>query len=365
MKIGWWSLIKLALSGGLALLLAGMAYLAWALSQPIQQEVQVYEIASGSGVGQVARDLAKRGVLKEPYALIVWSYLQGTTRAIHAGEYRFDNKMTLRDVYNDIVEGNVKRYTITIVEGWTFAQMTTAVQNAPKLAKTLPDYDAKTVMTALGHQEQHPEGRFFPDTYVYTAGTTDVDLFKQSYQRMSQQLSELWAQYSSSQQVLKAPYEALILASIIEKETRLAEERGLVSGVFHNRLRKGMRLQTDPTVIYGLGEQYSGNLTRTHLRTDHAYNTYTRHGLPPSPIALPGSASLKAALQPTATQAIYFVAKPDGSHVFSDTLQQHNQAVIKYQLGGKAKPFSSYPHKRTLSPGKLNSSSNVTNGATQ
>jgi len=332
MKKFWWFLIKIALSGAAALLVAGFIYLSWAFAQPLQRDMELFVIQQGRGIGQVARELAAQGIIKEPYSLITWSYLQGTTRKIHAGEYTFEKKMTLADLYQHIVAGKVKRYSLTIVEGWTFQQMLAALHNTPKVQTGLESYEPSGVMRALGHPDEHPEGRFFPDTYTYVAGTVDLDLLKQAYDRMAENLAKVWAQRSENL-AIKDPYQALILASIIEKETAVASERGRISGVFQNRLQKGMRLQTDPSVIYGLGKQYNGNLTRSHLRTDQPYNTYTRDGLPPTPIALPGLAALQAAVHPEQTQALYFVAKPDGSHAFSDTLQEHNQALLTIPPG--------------------------------
>lgn len=342
MKRTSWFLIKLTLSTLTALLIGGIGYLFWALSQPVQRGTELYTIAPGSGVGQIARGLVEHGVLNEPYSLIVWTYLQGTTGNMHAGEYSFNQDLTLRELYQQILAGKVKQYPVTIVEGWTFNQMIDTLRQSPKLEKTVVEQDAQAIMKALGHPEQHPEGRFFPDTYYYNAGTRDVDILRKAYQRMSEHLAQAWEQRAGSL-AIEQPEQALILASIIEKETSRADERGIVSGVFHNRLRKGMRLQTDPTVIYGLGKDYSGNLTRKHLQSDTPYNTYTRTGLPPTPIALPGAASLQAAVNPVATEALYFVARPDGSHVFSKTLSEHNRAVIQHQLGGVPKAFSSHP----------------------
>jgi UPF0755 protein len=191
----------------------------------------------------------------------------------------------------------------------------------------------------------HPEGRFFPETYHYTAGISDAMILRQAYRRMQAYLEEAWPGRDPDLPI-NTPYEALILASIVEKETGQAEERALIAGVFHNRLRKGMRLQTDPTVIYGMGEEYQGNIRRRDLERDTPYNTYTRAGLPPTPIAMPGAEAIHATLHPASTRALYFVARGDGSHEFSDTLVQHNKAVIKYQLGGRARSFSSYPAQK-------------------
>jgi len=349
MKRFWWFLIKLLASATIAGLLAGFLFLSWSLSQPLQHSADPYVIAQGSGIGRVARDLTERGIIKEPYSLIAWSYIKGTTREIHAGEYTFATATTLRELHQQIVAGRVKRYTVTIVEGWTFRKMLKALANTPKLRITLAEDTAEGIMKKLGQPQEPAEGQFFPDTYTYVAGTTDLDILRQARERMADHLSAVWALRAEGIAV-DSPKQALILASIIEKETAVPAERTLISGVFHNRLRLGMRLQTDPTVIYGLGESYKGNLTRTHLRTDTAYNTYTRAGLPPTPIALPGRGSLEAAVRPDNTRALYFVARSDGTHVFSETLQEHNQAVIKYQLGGRPKPFSSYPGPETATP---------------
>ena len=208
------------------------------------------------------------------------------------------------------------------------------MEAASKLTHTLAGLSPNAVMKRLGHAGEHPEGRFFPDTYYYTKGETDLMILAKAYDKMQKLLQQEW-QGRVANLPLKDPYEALILASIVEKETGRADERRQIAGVFINRLRRGMRLQTDPTVIYGMGESFDGNLRLKDLRRDTPYNTYTRRGLPPTPVALPGKESLQAVLHPEASDALFFVARGDGSHEFSATLEQHNKAVIKYQLNGK------------------------------
>ncbi len=235
-----------------------------------------------------------------------------------------------------MVAGDVKTYNLTVIEGWTFAQMLDAVRTHPALAHTLAeDAGADAVMEALGQPGQHPEGRFFPDTYQFPRATTDVALLRRAYRRMQRVLAEEWRQRGENLP-LDTPYEALILASIIERETGVPEERARIAGVFVERLERGMRLQTDPTVIYGLGDEFEGDLRFRHLRTDTPYNTYTRGGLTPTPIALPSRAAIHAALHPERRGELYFVSTGDGRHVFSRTLEEHNRAVIEYQLGGDA-----------------------------
>jgi len=335
-------LVRLGLAGVLATAFALSAYFVWAGRQPVQRGVDTFVVAPGSGVGQVARALTKQGVLREPYTLIVWAYARGATRAIRSGEYQLAGHLTVRELLDQLTAGKVKQYAVTIVEGWTFKQVKLALAQAPKLSATFSGLSDEEIMTAIGYAGQHPEGRFFPDSYFYVLGTVDRDVLKRAHESMARRLAQAWEQRAENL-AINTSDEALVLASLIEKETARDDERQLVSAVLHNRLRQGMRLQIDPTVIYGLGDSFNGNLTRTHLAADNPYNTYTRNGLPPTPIAMPGEAALRAAVHPADSSALYFVARRDGSHEFSETLEQHNKAVIKYQLGGKPRPFSSYP----------------------
>jgi UPF0755 protein len=227
--------------------------------------------------------------------------------------------------------GEVVQYSLTLVEGWSFRQVRTALERQSKLELTLTGLSDAQLMARLGYPGVNPEGRFFPDTYRFVRGMSDLDLLKQAYVRLEQVLAEEW-QGRADGLPYKAPYDALIMASIIEKETGVPEERGEIAGVFVRRLRIGMRLQTDPTVIYGLGERYNGKLTRAHLREPTAYNTYVIDGMPPTPIAMVGREAINAALHPVAGKSLYFVARGDGSHVFSNSLEAHNRAVREYQL---------------------------------
>jgi UPF0755 protein len=231
--------------------------------------------------------------------------------------------------------GEVVQYNLTLVEGWSFRQVREALVRESKLDLTLSELDDEQLMARLGQPGVNPEGRFFPDTYRFVRGMTDLDLLKQAYARLELVLAEEWAA-RADELPYKEPYDALIMASMIEKETGVSEERGAIAGVFIRRLRIGMRLQTDPTVIYGLGERYKGRLTRAHLREVTPYNTYQIDGMPPTPIALVGREAIHAALHPVAGRSLYFVARGDGSHVFSNSLEAHNRAVREYQLNRRA-----------------------------
>jgi len=336
------TLIALAVVAVLVAAAGGaVGYVHWFGNTPLHPGTELYTLHSGATARNLSRELYRRGAVPDPYTLVIWAYLRGDTRRLKAGEYRFRDGISARDLLAQVTRGDVVSYSFTVIEGWTFAQLRAALGEVPKLRHTLGGMSDADVMTRLGHAAEHPEGRFLPETYRYIAGMSDLDLLARAYSHMQRVLEEEWAQRAPDLP-LATPYDALILASIVEKETALADERGLIAGVFVNRLRRGMRLQTDPTVIYGLGTGFDGNLRAQDLRTDTPYNTYTRGGLPPTPIALPGRASLHAALNPAATKALYFVARGDGSHVFSETLSEHNAAVITYQLKGRRRPFSSF-----------------------
>lgn len=293
-------------------------------------------VEPGTPVSRVAADLRSRGWLMRPLYFRLAARASGSARRIQAGEYRIPPAQTPYRLLERMVTGDVLTYTLTVIEGWTFARMLEAVRNHEALVHTLPpDAGGDTVMQRLGHPEQHPEGRFFPDTYQFPRGTEDIELFRRAYERMSRVLAEEWAGREDGLP-LDSAYDALILASIIERETGVPEERPRIAGVFVERLERGMRLQTDPTVIYGLGDEFKGDIRFRHLRTDTPYNTYTRAGLTPTPIALPSRPAIHAALHPDRRGELYFVSTGDGRHVFSKTLEQHNEAVIKYQLGGDA-----------------------------
>jgi len=309
-------------------------YLFWSWNHSLQPGMEIYAVKPGMTLRAFARELSSRGVLPESHSFVWLAYLTGHQRDLKTGEYRFRNGMTARELLEQIVAGRVVEYPVVLVEGWTFREFLDAIEDAPKLTHTLTGMPPRAVMERLGHKGEHPEGRFFPDTYYYSSGQTELVILANAYDKMQKLLQQEWAKRDNNLPFRDA-YEALILASIVEKETGRADERRLIAGVFVNRLRHGMRLQTDPTVIYGMGESFDGNLRLKDLRRDTPYNTYTRSGLPPTPVAMPGKESLQAVMHPVINGALYFVSRGDGSHDFSATLEEHNKAVIKYQLKGK------------------------------
>lgn len=290
-----------------------------------------YILHPGMTVRSLAADLHQRGMLDKPLLLRAVARWQGQASRLKAGEYFLPVGTTPLKLLEILTSSQVVQYSLTIIEGWTFKQMMAAVRRDPVLAHTLTEVPNDQVMQHLGLGEQHPEGRFYPDTYHFPRGTTDAAFLKRAYKRMEAVLGQAWQQRKENLP-LKSPYEALILASIIERETGLPEERGRIAGVFIRRLKRGMLLQTDPTVIYGMGERYDGNIRKRDLTRDTPYNTYLHKGLTPTPIAMPSAASIQAALNPQAGNALYFVATGDGGHYFSSTLEEHNRAVRKYQL---------------------------------
>lgn len=312
---------------------AGYWYYSQAVIKPLSFRQDTFLIESGDTLNGIADRLVSDGVLSEPWSLRLLAKGQGVGEAILAGEYQFPEDIDLREFLDHIVTGKGQiDVKITIVEGWTFQQMRQALKQAPKLKQITAEWSDQKIMASLGHPDLHPEGQFYPDTFYYRANDTDLEILKKSFALMQQKLTLAW-QSRASDIPLDDPYEALILASIIEKETQVREEQPTIAGVFMNRLEKGMRLQTDPTVIYGVGDAYDGDITREHLNTDTPYNTYTRSGLTPTPISLPGEDSLMATVKPAKTDAYYFVAKGGGRHKFSKTLKEHNAAVRKYILG--------------------------------
>ena len=312
-------------------------------STPLQlgNETVVYEIQPGANLTTISQDLKRKGIIEQPRYLRWYARLNGMADHIQVGDYLLQPGMKPETFLEHINAGKVVQYSLTVIEGWTFRQMMEAVKQHPKLLQTLGDASDAEIMVRIGHGSEHPEGRFLPDTYLFPRNTTDVDFLTRAYDAAQEVLAEEWEKRQSDLPV-KSAYEALILASIIERETAVTEERFAISGVFTRRLIKGMRLQTDPTVIYGMGDAYQGNIRRRDLETYTPYNTYRIKGLPPTPIALPSAASINAALHPDDSDNLYFVARGDGSHHFSPNLKEHNNAVIKYQLKGRKKNFSSY-----------------------
>lgn len=320
-----------------SLLLVALGFLGggyWWLHQPMdtRQATLDLSIEPGTSPKSIAQAVADAGAQTSPTLLYAWFRLSGQSRQMRAGSYEIAPGTSPQRLLSMLVRGEESLRTVTIVEGWNWRQVRQALAKAESLqadSRTLSD-DA--VMAKLGRPGVAPEGRFYPDTYSYAKGASDLAVLQRAMKAMDKHLQQAWEARQPGA-ALQSPEQALILASIVEKETGKAQDRAQISGVFNNRLRIGMRLQTDPTVIYGLGEAFDGNLRRVHLTTDTPWNTYTRAGLPPTPIAMPGKAALLAAVQPAKTAAIYFVAKGDGTSHFSATLDEHNRAVNRYQRG--------------------------------
>lgn len=306
------------------------------LDQPVSlDEPVLFSVPMGAGYDQVARSMESQGFVEDSLWMRINARLNPEQARLQAGEYEFADGMTRREMIRQMVQGDTKRWQIQFIEGWTFRDMRRAIAGNQRLDKVASDWSDQEIMAAMGAEDAHPEGRFFPDTYLYTSLETDLDLYKRAFTRMEQVLAEEWANRSEGLPY-DSPYEALIMASIVERETGAAHERAEVAGVFVRRLHKGMRLQTDPTVIYGMGDQYQGRITRKDLRTLTEYNTYRIDGLPPTPIALSGREAIHAALHPAEGDALYFVARGDGTHKFSRTLAEHQQAVREFQLNRRS-----------------------------
>ncbi len=312
----------------------GLAGGAWWLQQPLSLKTDMVELSVEPGMGAraVVQSLVQGGVRVDPTLLYWWIRLSGQSRQLKAGSYEISGAPTPRALVDKLVRGEVALRSVTLVEGLTFGQWRELLAKADRLKQDTRGLSDAAIMARLGRAGQSAEGRFFPATYSYAKDSSDLALLRRALQEMDQRLAAAWAQRAPDSP-LKSPDEALILASIVEKETGRPSDRGQISGVFNNRLRIGMRLQTDPTVIYGLGDKFDGNLRKRDLLADTPWNTYTRAGLPPTPIAMPGQDSLLAAVQPASTPALYFVARGDGSSEFSATLEAHNRAVRKFQLG--------------------------------
>ena len=325
-------IILAVLAASLAWLQLPMGFKAQLLSTSPVPKVLDLSIELGTSPKGVAQAIADSGADVSPPLLLLWFRLSGQDRAIKAGSYEITPEMSPRMVLNMLARGEESLRYVTLVEGWTFKQVKQALAKAETLKGSTQGMSDDQIMAQLGRPNMHPEGRFYPDTYSYSKGSSDLAVMNRALKAMDRHLAKAWAQKPPNF-ALNSPDDLLILASIVEKETGRASDRPLISSVFHNRLKIGMRLQTDPTVIYGLGEAFDGNLRRVDLRTDTPYNTYTRAGLPPTPIAMPGKAALKSAIEPASSNFLYFVAKGDGSSHFSQSLDEHNNAVNKYQRG--------------------------------
>jgi UPF0755 protein len=337
LKLVRWSIALLSVAG----IACGITIAsAWRmLNEPINvsEESIVVDIVPGSTLTRLTRQLNADGVLDAPRILDWYARLSGVATRVQAGEYRLTSELTPLTLLEMLSNGDVVMHQLTVVEGWRFDQFVAVLRGHPAIVAGSESNEA--IMRALNREGLHPEGQFLPDTYVFPKGTRDVEVLRQAHAALELALDAAWQQATPSA-VLQSPYEALILASIIEKETALAAERALIAGVFHERLKIGMRLETDPTVIYGLGANYDGNLRRRDMAADTPYNTYTRHGLPPTPIALPGRAAILAAVQPDISGALYFVATGagDGGHQFSRTYEEHRQAVREYLNNQRRQP---------------------------
>lgn len=289
-----------------------------------------FSIPPGSGMRTAAAQMREAGIKVHPDFFVAMSRFSGLDRKVQAGGYEATSADSLWTLLQRMAQGDVTHARITFIEGWTYQQIRAALQRHPDVRQTLDTVDDATLLERLGVDASYPEGLFFPDTYSFAKGSTDFNILRRAAHAQQEQLEAAWASRADDLP-LKTPYELLIMASIIEKETGLKSDRQRVSGVFANRLRIDMPLQTDPTVIYGMGERFQGNITRADLKTDTPWNTYTRRGLPPSPIANPGRASLDAAAHPEAHRYLYFVSRGDGTSEFSTSLSDHNRHVRRFQ----------------------------------
>ena len=326
----------------MGLVLAGLVVgaSAWKLNSVLEQPLnltqeRLLDVPAGATPTGTFNRLQADNTLQDAFWLrLYWRFnLEG--QPLHSGEYRMTPGMTAHDLIGLCPRGEVVQYSLTLVEGWNFRQVRTALAKHEKIEQTLDGLSDSEVMEKLGHPGVFPEGRFFPDTYRFVRGMSDAELLEKAYDRLDKVLAEEWAQRAPDLPYAE-PYQALIMASLVEKETGVPQERGQIAGVFVRRMKIGMPLQTDPTVIYGLGERYNGKLTRAHLREPTPYNTYTIPGLPPTPIAMVGREAIYAALHPVSGTSLYFVAKGDGSHTFSDDLDAHNNAVREFQIKRRA-----------------------------
>jgi len=318
------------------LLFAGLAVGGWMIyfamtPLALEQSPHELEIKHGSSLRAVARQLADEKLIVEPWSFIILVRALGKANDIKAGNYLLEGEVTPYQVFLKLTRGDVTQSQVVFIEGWTFRQMRKALDDNPAVRHATLNLTEREILQQIGAEGERAEGLFFPDTYYFSSGMSDISILKRAYRIMQSRLDRAWSNRSSDVPYA-TPYEALTMASIIEKETGQASERPMIAAVFVNRLRIGMRLQTDPTVIYGLGEGFDGNLRKRDLLEDTPYNTYTRAGLPPTPIAMPGGEAIQAALHPAKSQALYFVAKGNGTHYFSGSLTEHNRAVARYQL---------------------------------
>ena len=324
--------IKRVLIALLAVFLLMVAAMAFYALRPLTMPAIPFEFSlkQGTSLKGMSRQMHQDGLIRNERMFVWLGRMLGRAGEIKFGSYELEKTVSPLELLNIVTEGRVSQVHISIIEGTTFKQLRDTLDTDPELRHDSAAMSEAEILQRVGAPEAHAEGLFFPDTYYFASGASDLTILKRAYQTMQRHLQENWQQRSPGLP-LQTPYQALILASIVEKETGQASDRAMIAGVFINRLRRGMLLQTDPAVIYGMGDKFDGNLRKRDLLKDTPYNTYTRTGLPPTPIALPGLAALQATLHPAATDALYFVARGDGSSVFSKSLAQHNRAVNKYQ----------------------------------
>ena len=338
--IGSLALLTVLLACMAGLMLAGHYELEKPIELPLGQTSIVWQVDRGSSLTQINRQLHQRDILSHPKLLSFYARITGDT-AIQAGHYQIEQGESALGLLAKFNQGTVISYQITFPEGWNFQQWIAQLATVEQFAE-IGQLSHEQIMTGANINQPHPEGWLFPDTYSYTHEDSAVDIIARAHRKMRQVLDQAW-QGRESDLPYASAYEALIMASIVEKETGMAVERPTIAGVFVRRLNKGMRLQTDPTVIYGLGDSYRGNITRRHLKTMTPYNTYRINGLPPTPIAMPSAAAIEATLHPQVGTSLYFVARGDGGHYFSDTLAEHQKAVRQYQINQRAVDYQSAP----------------------
>jgi UPF0755 protein len=324
-------LVTVALSSGLLIASGSFALNYLRSSLPSASAGIVFEVRSGSSLASVNRQLAELGIIEHPQIFGLWARYQGVADRIKAGEYAVGAGQSPAQLLADMVAAKTIQYRLTLVEGWTFAQALAEIHRNPQISKTLTEKSIEQISHEMGLSVSNPEGLIFPDTYFFTAKTRDLEILRRANDRLEEMLNEAWEQRLGALPYA-SPYEALTMASIIEKESGASSERGDIAGVFVRRLELGMRLQSDPTVIYGMADSYEGDIRSADLRQLTPYNTYRVNGLPPTPIALAGLDSIRAALNPLSGDALYFVAKGDGTHYFSSSLEEHNSAVARFQL---------------------------------
>ncbi|XYJ08548.1 endolytic transglycosylase MltG [Telluria sp. B2] len=328
------ALIKKIIVTGAIVSVAAAGGFAWWSKHPLTTSDPPIEftITPGSGVNAAAQQMARAGVPVNPFLFQVLARLSGDAGRIKAGSYELKPNTSPRRLLTQLVRGEFAQEAVTIIEGWTFRQMREAIAATKTLRHETAKMSDAELMAKISSEFKQPEGLFFPDTYLFAKGASDLQIYRQAHQMMLNRLNAAWEKREPNLPY-KNPYEALIMASIVEKETGQKSERAMIAGVFVNRLRTGMMLQTDPSVIYGMGLRYEGKIAKKDLQTDTPYNTYTRYGLPPTPISLPGVQSLAAAMAPAKTDALYFVSRNDGTSQFSSNLNDHNRAVNQYQRG--------------------------------